>query len=156
MGLPPREEGHHPGRWQDPPLLPFSLFFRQERLCRWNPTPLNSLYERETFSLALSASPCSTPFYPLSSMKGTHPRTPPQMQRNLTHSLYNGRYSFIIWTHFPDGAIEGSGLSYFLSFFFFLSRLFFMSWSLYKGGIYSDSDDNMDSRAAQSARTKRE
>lgn len=30
------------------------------------------------------------------------------MQRNLTRSLYNGRYSFIIWTHFPDGAIEGS------------------------------------------------
>lgn len=49
-----------------------SPFFspRATRLCRWNPTPLNSLYERETFSLALPASPCSTPFCPLSSMKG--------------------------------------------------------------------------------------
>lgn len=52
-----------------PPFLPF-FSPRATRLCRWNPTPLNSLYERETFSLALSASPCSTPFCPLSSMKG--------------------------------------------------------------------------------------
>ena len=37
------------GQWQDPPLLSFSLFSpRAMRLCRWNPTPLNSLYERET------------------------------------------------------------------------------------------------------------
>lgn len=52
------------GQWQDPPLLSsLPLFFRQERLCRWNPTPLNSLYERETLSRPL----CPSLSYPVSS-----------------------------------------------------------------------------------------
>lgn len=84
---------------------------------------MNSLYERETFSFALSA---LSLFYPLLSsfIDEGHPQTPPRMQRNLTHSLYNGRYSFIIWTHFPDGAIEGSGLSPVLSLSFSFSLVY--------------------------------
>lgn len=121
MGLPPREERRHPGRTvagSSSPLLSFSLFSpRAMRLCRWNPTPLNSLYERETLPRPL----CPSLSYPLPSsfIDEEHPTTPPRMQWNLTRSLYNGRYSFIIWTHFPSGAIEGLGL--FLSFSLFLS-----------------------------------
>lgn len=116
MGLPPREEGRHPGQWQDPPLLPFSLFFAK------SDASIQVKSHAFEFSLRtwnfLSCPPCLSLFYPLLSsfIDEGHPQTPPRMQRNLTHSLYNGRYSFIIWTHFPDGAIEGSRLSCSLSF----------------------------------------
>lgn len=101
MGLPPREERRHPGRTvagSSSPLLSSSLFSpRAMRLCRWNPTPLNSLYERETLSRPLSPSLS----YLLLFHRRRAPYDSPRMQWNLTRSLYNGRYSFIIWTHFP-------------------------------------------------------
>lgn len=116
------------GQWQDPPLLSsLPPFFspRAMRLCRWNPTPLNSLYERGN---ALSR--------PLCPSRG--PRAPydsPRMQWNLTRSLYNGRYSFIIWTHFPrerrDRGFRTPPLSLFLTSFLCLSsRLFIFFTSL--------------------------
>lgn len=66
------------GQWQDPPLLSsLSPFFRQER-CAYageNPTPLNSLYERETLPRPL----CPSLSYPLPSsfIDEEHPTTPP-------------------------------------------------------------------------------
>lgn len=103
------------GQWQDPPLLSsLPLFFRQERRAYAGEIPrLWILSTNVKRSLVLSAPLCPTPFRPFSSTKST-----PRMQRNLTRSLYNSRYSFIIWTHFPSRAIEGSGLFFSFSLFF--------------------------------------
>lgn len=68
------------GQWQDPPLLFYSPFSpRATRLCRWNPTPLNSLHQRETRSSSLSFFLPFSSFYPPSDLfhqRGASPLFP--------------------------------------------------------------------------------
>lgn len=68
------------GQLQDPPLLFYSSFSpRATRLCRWNPTPLNSLHQRETRSSSLSFFLPFSSFYPPSDLfhqRGASPLFP--------------------------------------------------------------------------------
>lgn len=86
------------GQWRESLLLSSSLFFfaKSDALMQVK----SHAFE---FSLRTWNALSSSLSYPLPSsfIDEEHPTTPSRMQWNLTRSLYNGRYSFIIWTHFP-------------------------------------------------------
>lgn len=124
------------GQWQDPSLLSsLPPFFspRAMRLCRWNPTPLNSLYERETLSRPLC--PSRSYLLPSSSIDQEHPTIPLECNE-IWHVPYITADILLSFGHtfLESGAIEDLGLpppSLFLSFFLCLSsRLFIFFTSL--------------------------
>lgn len=146
MGLPPREERRHPGRTvagsSSPLLSSLPPFFRQERCAYAGEIPrLWILSTNVKRSLALPVPHYPTPFHPLSSTKSTlrlplecneiwHvPFIPADIPLSFGHTFLAARSR--VWDSFSLSLVYSS--------------------RPYKGAIYSDSNDNMNSRTTQSA-----